>query len=118
VSRGERTRRVGDQIQRELSTLIRNELRDPRVGLVTLTGVKVSPDMAHAWVYYTCLDPAHVKSAGLGLTHSAGFLRAQLARRIRLYAIPALHFAYDASIEQGDHLSRLIDSVSGPDKSP
>lgn len=110
---GGRPQRVADQIQRELSDILRRDLRDPRVGMITLTGVHVSPDFAHADVFYTCLDAAHVPEASKGLKHAAGFLRSQVAKRMKLYSAPELHFIYDESIERGAHLSQLIDSVSG-----
>ena len=106
-----RPQKVADLIQRELSDLLRREVRDPRVGMVTLTAVDVSPDFSHAKVLYTCLDPAHVEAAGHGLRRAAGFLRSRLARRLELYATPELRFEYDESIERGDRLHRLIDSV-------
>ena len=106
-----RPQKVADLIQRELSDLLRRELRDPRVGMVTITTVDVSPDFSHAKVLFTCLDPAHVKDATRGLQRAAGFLRRQLARRMKLYATPELRFEYDESIERGDRLHRLIDSV-------
>jgi len=113
---GGRAQKVADQIQRELSTILQRELRDPRVGMITLTGVEVSPDCAHATVYFTCLDSAHVAEAESGLRRATGFLRTQLAKRIKLYATPELRFLYDESIERGSHLSQLIDSVSGEHK--
>ncbi len=106
-----RPQKLGDLIQRELSELLQRELRDPRVGMVTITAVDVSPDFSHAKVLYTTLDPAHVEDAAEGLKHAAGFLRSQLARRIKLYTTPELRFEYDVSVERGDRLSRLIDSV-------
>lgn len=106
-----RPQKVADMIQRELSDLLRRELRDPRVGMVTLTAVDVSPDFSHAKVMYTCLDPAHVEAAGEGLRRAAGFLRSRLSRRLKLYATPELRFEYDESIERADRLHRLIDSV-------
>jgi ribosome-binding factor A len=111
-----RPRKVADQIQRELSVAISRELRDPRVGLITLTAVEISPDFAHATVFFTCLDAARIEPAKLGLKRAAGFLRAQLAQRIRLQTVPALHFVYDESVERGDRLSRLIDGVIKPDE--
>jgi ribosome-binding factor A len=111
-----RPQKLGDLIQRELSELVRRELRDPRIGMVTLTAVDVSPDFSHAKVLYTTLDPAHVEEAGAGLRRAAGFLRTQLARRIKLYTTPELRFEYDESVERGDRLSRLIDSVSAGKK--
>ena len=106
-----RPQKVADLIQRELSDLIRLELRDPRVGMLTITSVDVSPDMSHAKVLFTCLDAAHAEEAKRGLKRAAGFLRTQLARRLKLYATPQLRFEYDESIERGDRLHRLIDSV-------
>ena len=103
--------RVGDQIQRVLSEILQRELRDPRVGMVTLTAVEMSPDCAHATVYFTCLDREHVPAAEAGLTRAAGFLRSQLGRSIQLYITPHLRFVYDESVERGARLSQLIDSV-------
>jgi ribosome-binding factor A len=106
-----RPQKLGDLIQRELSELLQRELRDPRVGMITITAVDVSPDFSHAKVLYTTLDPAHVEDAAKGLKRASGFLRSQLARRIKLYTTPELRFEYDVSVERGDRLSRLIDSV-------
>ncbi len=114
--RSGRAQKVGDQVQRELSSILHRELRDPRVGMITLTGVEVSPDCAHATVFFTCLDAAHVPEATQGLRRAAGFLRTQLAKRIKLYTAPELRFVYDESIERGAHLSQLIDSVTGGQK--
>lgn len=106
-----RLRRVADQIQRELSELIRDEVKDPRVGLVTLTGVELSSDFAHAKIYFTTLS-AHGPDESLeGLRRAAGFLRSKLAPRLRIYNIPELHFAHDASVEAGVRLSKLIDEA-------
>ena len=107
-----RAQKVGDQIQRELAEIIQRELRDPRVGMITLTAVDVSPDCAHATIFFTCLDAGHVEEAGTGLRRAAGFLRSQLGRRIKLYTTPELHFKYDESIERGARLSQLIDSAN------
>lgn len=79
--------------------------------MITITGVDVSPDFSHAKVFYTTLDASHVPEAAAGLKRAAGFLRSQLARRIKLYTTPELRFEYDESVERGDRLSRLIDSV-------
>jgi ribosome-binding factor A len=111
----QRLRRVADQIQRELSALLHVGVKDPRVGLITLTGVEVSPDLAHAKVFFTTLgDAQSLEGTRAGLGHAAGFLRTQLGRRLRLRVTPELHFHYDASIERGVRLSQLIDAaVSG-----
>ncbi|HEX7220119.1 MAG TPA: 30S ribosome-binding factor RbfA [Burkholderiales bacterium] len=112
MKRGQgRPQRLGDLIQRELSELIRLELRDPRVGMITLTSVDVSPDMSHAKVFFTMLEKDKLADTLQGLARSAGFLRSQLAKRIKMYTTPELRFAYDESVERGDQLSRLIDTA-------
>lgn len=109
--RSGRPEKLGDLVQRELSDLLRRELRDPRVGMVTITGVDVSPDLSHAKIFFTLLDQSHLQQASEGLRRAAGFLRSQLARRLKLYTTPELRFVYDESVERGDRLSRLIDST-------
>jgi ribosome-binding factor A len=116
VRQSGRLQKVADQIQRELSEVLRRELRDPRVGMITLTDVRLSPDCAHATVYYTCLEHAHANEAAAGLRRASGFLRSQLAKRLDLYSVPQLRFVYDESIERGDRLTRLIDSLGREDK--
>lgn len=107
-----RSRRIAEQIQRELSDVIRLELKDPRVGMITITDVEVSPDHALATVFFTLLgDEERVRSTTKALGHAAGYLRTQLARRIRLRTAPQLQFKYDVSVERGARLSRLIDEA-------
>jgi ribosome-binding factor A len=91
---------------------VQRELRDPRVGMLTITGVDVSPDLSHAKVFFTILEKQNLEPTLAGLKRSAGFLRSQLARRIKLYTTPELRFVYDESVERGDHLSRLIDAAN------
>ncbi len=111
-----RSSRVAEQIQRELAELIRLELKDPRVGLVTLTGVDLTPDYAHAKVFYTTLaDGAARQEIEAGLRRASGFLRRELGRRIRIHTLPELHFVFDESVERGDRLSRLIDEAIASD---
>jgi ribosome-binding factor A len=112
VKRGQgRPQRLGDQIQRELSGLLQRELRDPRVAMITVTAVDVSPDFSHAKVLFTLFDKDRLKDTLAGLKRSSGFLRSQLAKRLSIYTIPELRFEYDESVERGDRLSRLIDST-------
>ncbi len=116
-----RSSRVSEQIHRELSEMIRLELKDPRLSpkmsLVTLTDVEVTPDYAHAKVFYTSLaGEEHRREIEEGLKHSAGFLRRELGRRIRIHHIPELHFVYDASVERGTRLSNLIDEAVRSDE--
>lgn len=111
-----RSRRIADQIQRELSEIIRLELKDPRVGMVTLTGVEVTPDNAHAKIFFTMLgEAAQTESCAHALEHAAGYLRSELAHRMRLRTVPQLHFVYDVSVERGVKLSRLIDEAVATD---
>jgi ribosome-binding factor A len=114
VSRG-RPQKVADQIQRELSEVMRRELRDPRLTLVTLTAVDVAPDFSHAVVHFTCLERAQAEAAARALGKAAGRLRGALAHRLRLYTTPELRFRYDESVERGARLSQLIDSVRPKD---
>ena len=111
-----RLSRIADQIQRELAELVRTEVRDPRVGMVTLTGVELSRDQSHAKVFFTILGPAGAADeARHGLERAAGFLRSQLAHRLTVRKVPELHFEYDSSVERGVRLSRLIDeAVASP----
>ncbi|MGA8148359.1 MAG: 30S ribosome-binding factor RbfA [Gallionellaceae bacterium] len=110
-----RTDRIAEQIQRELAELVRLEVKDPRVRMVTLTGVEVARDYSHAKVYYTTLEGATI-NVQQGLEHASGFLRKQLAHLMKLRVIPQLHFVYDASVERGAHLSQLIDQAIASDK--
>jgi len=118
AERGQRVRRIGDQIQRELAELIRDTVRDPRIGRVTVSGVEVSRDLAHARVYVTQLgaEAAESRNAAELLQHAAPFLRRELAKRMRLRMVPQLHIAYDPSFDRGAHLGRLIDSAIRDDE--
>ncbi|MEE8288803.1 MAG: 30S ribosome-binding factor RbfA [Nitrosomonadaceae bacterium] len=112
-----RTLRIADQIQRELADLIRNELKDRRVGMITLTDVEVSQDYAHAKIFYTTLGSEEDNFlTGKGLEHAARFLRSQLSHRLRLRVVPQLHFIYDESVERGIRLSQLIDKAVKQDE--
>ena len=113
----QRAHRVGDQIQRELADLLRNEVKDPRVGPVTITGVDVSADLSHATVRFTHLAGQETgNEAAKALSRTAGFLRSELSRRLNLYSVPQLTFAYDDSIESGMRMSQLIDEAVSADR--
>jgi ribosome-binding factor A len=115
----QRAQRVADQIQRELAPLLRDEVKDPRVGRITVTTVEVSADLSHAKVYFTHLaGREHAEEAVQALQHTAGFLRSALSHRLQLYSVPQLHFAYDDSIESGMRLSQLIDDAVAADRKP
>jgi len=113
-----RTRRIAEQIQRDLSNIIRLDLSDPRVGMVTITDVDVSPDYSHAKVFFTLLDGAGtIEETRKALQHAAGFLRTRLAHGLKLRTTPELRFEYDSSVERGVRLSRLIDDAVATDSS-
>ena len=115
----QRAQRVADQIQRELAALLRGEVKDPRVGRITITSVEVSADLSHAKVFFTHLaGREHAEEAVQALQRTAGFLRSELSRRLDLYSVPQLHFAYDDSIETGMRLSQLIDEAVASDRKP
>jgi ribosome-binding factor A len=109
-SGGDRSVRVAEQIHQELALMIRAEVKDPRIGMVTLTGVEVTPDYAHATVHFTVLpsDLDTVHDTLAGLRHAAGFLRVQLGRRVRIHTTPELRFVHDRSVERGIEMSKLI----------
>jgi ribosome-binding factor A len=113
----QRAQRVGDQIQRELAQLLRDEVKDPRVGRVTITEIEVSPDLSHAKVFFTHLaGREHAAEVVEALQHTAGFLRTALSHRLNLYSVPQLHFTYDDSIESGMRLSQIIDEAVAADR--
>lgn len=106
--------RVADQIQRDLSELIAFELKDPRVGMITITEVQVTPDYAHAKVFFTTLvdNPDAIKNTLAGLRTASGYLRTQLGRRLSIHTLPELHFVHDNSTARGIEMSRLIDEAN------
>lgn len=113
----QRLLRVADQIQRELGDILHTELKDPGVGMITLTGVEVSTDLAHAKVFFTTLgDAESLARTHKGLRRAGGFLRHALSQRLKVHNIPELHFEYDPSVERGIHLSQLIDAAVSDDK--
>ena len=107
-----RTRRVGEQMQRELAVLIRDRIKDPRLGMVTVSDVEVSRDLAHARVYFTVLgDEEARRQSQEVLDRAAGFLRGELGRIMKLRTVPELRFIYDESIERGERLDALIEAA-------
>ncbi len=102
---------IADQIQRDLSELIMREVKDPRIGIVTIQSVELTPDYAHAKVYFTVLtgDPAATQEA---LNHAAGHLHNLLFKRLHIHTVPTLHFHYDQTTEKAHEMSRLIDEAN------
>jgi len=98
---------IADQIQRDLSALVR-DVKDPRIGMVTFQSVELTPDYAHAKVYFTTLtgDP---KETEAGLNHAAGHLHNLLFKRLHIHTVPTLHFHYDQTVVRAVEMSKLID---------
>lgn len=111
---GGRGVRVAEQVHHELAEMIRGEVKDPGVGMVTITGVELTPDYAYATVHFTVLpgDEQSIASTLAGLRRAAGFLRSQLGRRVRIHTTPELRFVHDISTERGVAMSRLIDEAN------
>ena len=99
--------RVADQIQRDLTELIARELKDPRVGMVTINAVEVTPDYAHAKVYFSLLT-GEPEAATEGLNAASGFLRNGLFKRLHIHTVPTLHFMFDRTTEQASDMNALI----------
>lgn len=108
----QRSDRVAEQVRRDLADLIRTELKDPRVGMISLTAVELTPDYAHAKIFFATLNSEHLDEVERGLKRAAGFLRRELGKRIHIHTLPELHFVYDSSIERGASLSLLIDQAN------
>ena len=107
-----RSQRVAEQVRRELAELIRLEVKDPRVGFITLTDVEITPDYAHAKVFFTSMRGEEgLEEILVGLRRASGFLRRELGKRVRIHTLPELHFHYDPSVERGSRMSQLIDQV-------
>jgi len=114
-----RTRRVGEQIQRELAQLIQKDVKDPRVKWVTISAVKVTKDFSHATIFFTVIgnyEETVDQEILDGLSRITGFLRRELGSRIKLRITPELHFKYDVSTIRGDRLASLIDAAVASDK--
>lgn len=131
-----RVQRVADQIQRDLATLIQTEVDDPRIGMVSITGVEVSRDLAYAKVFVTVmnslsddgdvnestlkepgdLDRKEVEDNIKALNQASGYLRTLLAKRLQLRSVPKLKFFFDSSLERGQRLSSLIDEALQADR--
>jgi len=104
-----RTARINEQLRQEISLLIRDEVRDPRVGLATITDVETSPELDHARVYVTAMGEEEAKDQALaGLRSAAPFIRGQLGRRLHMRRIPELHFELDRKLENALRIESLL----------
>ncbi|MCU0834819.1 MAG: 30S ribosome-binding factor RbfA [Chromatiaceae bacterium] len=119
----DRTERIGAELRRELAEILRDEVKDPRLKGVTVQEVRVTRDLAHAKVFFTCfpLDEDTAEQERLLNRQLAGFLRHELSRRARLRSVPLLHFVHDESVVRGERLAKLIETVAPaapPDAEP
>ena len=110
-----RGRKVGDLIHRELASLIQREVKDPRIGMVTITEANVTRDLAVAEIYFTVLPADDVKGTEEALNEASGFLRSQLASLLNVRTTPKLRFHYDTTIEDGVRISQAIDNAIARD---
>ncbi|TDF98184.1 30S ribosome-binding factor RbfA [Paenibacillus piri] len=108
-----RVGRVGEQIKKELSQIIQSELKDPRIGFITVTGVDVTNDLSQAKIFLSVMGTDEQKEETLkALGRGSGFIRSELGKRIRLRKVPELLFHFDASIDYGTKIERLLDQVN------
>ncbi|MGN6675729.1 MAG: 30S ribosome-binding factor RbfA, partial [Thermomicrobiales bacterium] len=107
-----RLEQIGDLLRAELSDLLQRELRDPRVGFVTITGVDVSADLRNARVRISCFgEPQEQQESLRALKHASGFLRTEVSKRVRLRTIPALHFMLDHSMAEAEQVQRTLHAL-------
>jgi ribosome-binding factor A len=108
-----RVGRVGEQIKKELSQIIQSELKDPRIGFITVTGVEVTNDLSQAKVYLSVLGSEEQKEESLkAIARGTGFIRSELGKRMRLRHTPELIFKFDASIEYGSRIESLLEQIN------
>jgi len=113
----QRAARIGEQIREELAQLIRDEMKDPRIGFVSIVKVDVSGDLRHCKVFFSVLGNDQQKKESIkGLSSAAGFLRSELSRRMQLRYTPELHFHLDESIEHGSKIAQLLVQVQKEQK--
>lgn len=109
-----RANRLAESLKKEISQIIREDLKDPRIGFVTVTSVDVVDDLSHAKVYISVLGNAETgKDALAALNRASGYVRSEVAKRVRLRHAPEIVFKYDPSIEQGAHIAKLLREVEG-----
>jgi ribosome-binding factor A len=112
-----RQRRVQELLVHEISTIVQRELKDPRVGFVTITDSEVTPDLRHARVFFSVLgDVAQREETGKALNRAAGFIRSQFAHRAEMRFVPDLKFEFDPSVEHGARISQLLEQVRQDDE--
>lgn len=111
-----RSERVGGQLRRELAVLIQREVKDPRVGFVSVSDVEVTRDLSHAKVFVTVFEEDKAQESIKALKNAAGFLRRRLGQELRMRTVPELHFHHDASVETGTRMDELIAGAVASDR--
>ena len=111
-----RSERVAGQLRRDLARLIKQEVKDPEVGFVSLSDVEVTRDLSHAKVFITVFEPEKAKESLKALRRASTFLRLRLSQELRLRHVPELHFVHDDSVERGSHIDELISRALSSDK--
>ena len=113
-----RSQRLAEELKNEISAIIAEEVRDPRLGFVTITEIKVSPDLRYARVFVSVFGSLEERQETLGaLQRASGFIRRQIGARIRLRYIPEITFDYDECVEQGDRMMQLIEEIKDVESS-
>lgn len=111
-----RSERVAAQLRRELAQLIQQEVKDPDVGLISVSDVEVTRDLAHAKVFVTVFESERAAETLKALQRAAGYLRRRLSQEMRIRSVPELHFHHDASVETGQRMDRLIEKARAADR--
>ncbi|ATG73298.1 ribosome-binding factor A [Zobellella denitrificans] len=113
-----RTRRVGQELQKEIAVILQREIKDERLGMVTVSGVEVSRDLNYAKVFVTFLenDPERIEKGMAALKDASGYIRSLVAKAVRLRVTPELRFVYDQSLVEGMRISTLVSSTIAEDK--
>ena len=116
MARYQRTDRINEQLRQEISILVRDAVRDPRVGLVTITAVETSPELDHAKVYVSVMgDDAEKEAAIQGLRSASPFIRTQLSKQLHMRRVPELHFQYDRVLAEASRIESLLREVLPPE---
>jgi ribosome-binding factor A len=114
-----RVPRLNEQLKRELTQLLHFDVKDPRIGMITITDVEVTADLYHAKVYYTLAGSEEDREQALqGLRAASGFLRGELGRRMRIRRAPELHFTFDSTLEHAMHIERLLKEARASSSEP
>ncbi len=116
-TRTQRCQRIGDQLRGEISTMLQRDIKDPRIGFVTIMDVEVAPDLSHANVFFTVFGSDQEKSDSLqGLQSTASYMRRELGRKLHLKRIPQLHFRYDKTTVDGAHMEDIFIKIKKEDE--